>query len=176
MREVIAIIVAAVVIGGFLWTLHDDIVELTTALGKLEQQVSILEKAEADEGDSLVQIPVGAVMAFNLSDCPDGWDDYELAWGRFIRGIDKGSTNLDPEGRRTLGSTQDEAFVAHNHTRPRAVIDMGGLSRIESGGGVPSGNHYGYGHAKYVEIPPTGNTGGRETRPDNVALLYCIRS
>lgn len=46
-------------------------------------------------------VPVGAVMAFNLSACPTGWSEYAPAYGRFIRGIDKSGANIDPLGQRT---------------------------------------------------------------------------
>lgn len=111
--------------------------------------------------------PRGAVVAFNSRTCPSGWREYAQAYGRFIRGIDKVDSGIDPEGIREVGSIQNEQFLGHNHTRPRGVYDAGGGSDASW---VDHARHFGYGHAN---PPETGTTGGSETRPDNVALLYC---
>lgn len=112
-------------------------------------------------------IPDGAVVAFNSRECPIGWDEYALAYGRFIRGIDKGNGKIDPDGKRDIGSTQDEDFLSHSHARPRDVYDAHGGNDASW---VEHAPHFGYGHSN---PPKTGKTGGSETRPDNVALLYC---
>ena len=112
-------------------------------------------------------VPDGAVVAFNRESCPEGWTDFVPAYGRFIRGIDQRGTGIDPEGRRVLASLQDEGFAAHSHGRPRAVYDAGGGPNASW---VAHSRYFGYGH----ENPPsTSDAGGPETRPDNVALLYC---
>jgi len=73
-------------------------------------------------------LPRGAVVAFNSNTCPSGWREYSRAYGRFIRGIDKADSGIDPDGRREVGSIQNEQFLAHTHTRPRGVYDAGGGS------------------------------------------------
>ncbi len=41
----------------------------------------------------------GAVIPFEETKCPNGWDVYTKAYGRFIRGIDRGDVpNNDPDG------------------------------------------------------------------------------
>lgn len=112
-------------------------------------------------------IPTGAVIAFNSAQCPQGWEEYSLAYGRFIRGIDRGETKVDPEGERDPGSRQEDQFSSHSHTRPRDVYDAGG--GLDSSW-VAHSRYFGYGHSN---PPATGKAGGSETRPDNVALLYC---
>jgi hypothetical protein len=54
-------------------------------------------------------------MAFNLATCPNGWSEYTPAYGRFIRGIDKSGTAIDPDGQRALGNIQTDAFQGHWH-------------------------------------------------------------
>ncbi|MCY4109183.1 MAG: hypothetical protein OXG11_09165 [Chloroflexi bacterium] len=115
----------------------------------------------------IVGLPTGTVVAFNRNEYPSGWKDYAPAYGRFIRGIDKADSGIDPDKGREIGSIQNEQFLAHTHTRPRGVYDAGGGSDASW---VDHARHFGYGHAK---PPETGTTGGKETRPDNVALLYC---
>lgn len=112
-------------------------------------------------------IPEGAVIAFDLEKCPEGWDDYRAAYGRFIRGIDNGQAKIDPDGVRHPGSIQEDQFAAHDHARPKDVYDTGGS---DSASWVAHDRHFGYGH---VNPPRTGESGGTETRPNNVALLFC---
>src|SRR5690606_8848693 len=82
-----------------------------TGLGTPTDGTDAATKAYADG----IGVPSGAVMAFDLSDCPSGWSEYTPARGRFIRGIDNGAGN-DPDGTRTAGATQDDAFQDHIHT------------------------------------------------------------
>ena len=148
-----------------------------------------------------VAIPPGAVMSFAVSAAPVGWlacdgtavsrNQYSSLFtavgtiygignnsttfnvpnlqGQFIRGL---TTNLstasrDPlSGSRVLGSVQDDALKTHTHEyNPSSG----------SGGNFASGA----GQAAVASNPSqTGNpsTGvSSETRPVNVALLYCIK-
>ena len=76
---------------------------------------------------------------------PRGWDDG--------RGIDTS---------RVFGSTQEDDFKSHSH-----IWNGGGNNQIVAAGGIA--------------VPATGwngntsTTGGTETRPKNIALLYCIK-
>ena len=127
--------------------------------------------AKIDHLPAMLSFPSGAVIAFDLEKCPTpGWEEYKLAHGRFIRGINRSGGNIDPDGERKLGSIQNEQFAAHKHTRPKAVYDAGGGP---DSSWVAHSRSFGYGHSN---PPPTGTEGGRETRPDNVALLYCEKT
>ena len=55
-------------------------------------------------------MPAGAVIAFNLPACPAGWSEYTPAYGRFIRGIDKSGSKIDPDGQRKPESYQEDAI------------------------------------------------------------------
>lgn len=107
-------------------------------------------------------VPSGAVIAFDLKECPAGWSEYEKAHGRFIRGIDRGDPKTDPQGERQPGSLQEDLLKSHTHTHkaPR---------HYNSGAG-------GHARAKPDGSGTTSATGGAETRPKNVALLYCRRN
>ena len=74
-----------------------------------------------------------------------GWDD--------SRGVDTG---------RTLGTTQEDELKSHSHTTSVYHTNIGGIYYGGTGGnmGATSG---------------TNATGGTETRPKNIALLYCIK-
>lgn len=120
-----------------------------------------------------VPIPKGAVLAFNLSECPEtlGWNEYEPARGKFIRGIDPtGSNEIDPDGKRAPGSSQEDEFKDHTHG-VRVAYALGGdnTHQYYSLAAPPpkiSGEEEGHIKSK----------GGLETRPKNVALLYCIKA
>jgi len=57
-------------------------------------------------------IPNGAVIAFDLKECPSiGWEEYKLAHGRFVRGIDNSGRRIDPDGTRAPGSHQEDSFT-----------------------------------------------------------------
>ncbi len=111
-------------------------------------------------------LAAGAVVAFDLQDCPEGWGKYEKAYGRFIRGIDPtGSTAIDPDGERDPGSLQPDKIIAHRHPFPQ---DLRAQRNEQTSLGYQRG-HLG---------PPVGHTldnedGATETRPKNVALLFC---
>lgn len=139
-------------------------------------------------------VPAGAVMSFARASAPPGWfvaegqtvsrslypdlfaaigttfgaGDGSTTFrlpdlrGEFVRGVDRGR-NVDLG--RTLGSSQNSEVGSHNHsytetaTTPSQVAS-GALTLTTVTGGSPS---------------LTGNTGGGETRPRNIALLYCIK-
>ncbi|WP_242183602.1 hypothetical protein [Sphingomonas sp. CARO-RG-8B-R24-01] len=130
-----------------------------------------LQKAIADL-DAVTVSTRNAVVAFNANTCPAGWSEFTLAQGRFIRGLDRTGTNIDPAGLRQVGSTQDDQFKEHSHTRPQDVWDDGSPNDGTQAGGTGLG----FGWAPSSPPPPTGKAGGDETRPKNVALLYCVKN
>lgn len=113
-------------------------------------------------------VPSGAVMPFDLASCPEGWSTYAPAQGRFIRGLDPSGT-VDPDGAtRTVGSIQDDDFAAHTHESnywSSETTGTTGRSNVVGNGGTAQGANRGTWISQ--------SKGGDETRPDNVALLYC---
>lgn len=124
-----------------------------------------------------VTTPPGSVVAFNLSACPNGWSEYEEAYGRFIRGFDR-SGKIDPDGKRKLGIPQEDSFEKHIH---KAHMQVGAEPPRGAGGALSSRAAGGHGKAakdsqRYETnglLESTGDT--EETRPKNIALLYCIK-
>lgn len=120
----------------------------------------------------------GMVVSFASSSCPSPWIPYKPAEGRFIRGLDP-SGKVDADGVRVPGSTQEDSLKAHLHTMGTngtdtlAMAGGGGTQRLAHFGSTsdPSPNHFGGGGKKQTD---NNEPQVSETRPKNVALLYCI--
>lgn len=113
--------------------------------------------------------------------------------GRFLRGVDDraAGTGLDPDAPRTVGSTQSEDYLQHNHnvTANGHNHTYGDIYWSEAGGTVtvPSnvGDDGGDNDNAGFEISRTTSSsnanisesdmGGNETRPDNAAVYYIIK-
>lgn len=81
--------------------------------------------------------------------------------GEFIRGWDH-ARNVDTG--RVFGSWQVDEFKSHTHQM-----------RVQASSGFPNARDGG-GQANPASGAYTYPTGGSETRPRNVALMYCIRA
>lgn len=90
---------------------------------------------------------------FNL---PDLRGEFLRGWDH-TRGVDAG---------RALGSGQADETRAHTHTLP---LESGGSSNQQSLTDTGNTDEGPYGS------PTTGSTGGAETRPRNVAVMYIIK-
>lgn len=96
--------------------------------------------------------------------------------GEFVRGLDDGR-GID--AARALGSAQAGAMEAHSHMVANSGTGSGGtsgaLARQTSVGGDTEYILQGIGGT--ANVYPTSDAGsGTETRPRNVALLYCIKT
>lgn len=108
----------------------------------------------------------GEVAAFAATSCPAPWVPYTKAAGRFVRGFDPQGGTIDPDGQRTIESIQEDMVGPHTHTMGNNRMDDGVNVQQER---WPNFGNLGVG-AKYQ----TDSNSGVETRPKNVALLYCI--
>lgn len=138
-------------------------------------------------------VPSGAVMPFAMNAAPLGWlaadgstvsrTTYASLFsaigtlygagngsttfalpdlrGYFVRGV---GINSDATASGTFGAKQADDFKSHTHTE----------SNGNSGGNFGAG---GFGPVLYGSVKGiTESTGGTETRPKNIALLYCIKA
>jgi len=138
-------------------------------------------------------LPAGAVQVFAMNSAPSGWlscdgsaisrTTYSTLFsaisttygtgdgsttfnlpdlrGEFIRGWDAGR-GID--SGRTFGTAQSDAFEAHNHD----------VSWTAAEGGSGAGSRVQTYNVGYNNNP-TETVGGNETRPRNIAMLYCIK-
>lgn len=82
--------------------------------------------------------------------------------GEFIRGWDNGA---GVDSGRVFGSNQSDELAAHDHYIPTNDASAAGSFTV-----ADLANQT----LDYTNLSATSSTGGTETRPKNVALLYCI--
>jgi hypothetical protein len=140
------------------------------SVGTYKNTVRAVEVAMAAN----VSLSPGAVVAYTTKTCPSGWVQADGdngtpdLRGQFIRGrntFDDGATTRsdgkqDPDGTRSMGDYQADEFKSHTHSGVPSSAN-GFLSDIG-------------GNAARTLSGNTGATGGNETRPKNVALIYCV--
>ncbi|MDD5197324.1 MAG: hypothetical protein PHN60_00500 [Candidatus Gracilibacteria bacterium] len=120
--------------------------------------------------------PSGAVIAFNLASCPTGWTIADGGGGRpdlrgeFIRGLDNGR---GVDIGRTLRSSQADIFANHTHNTSN-VVDTSSTSWNDANTYYPAATDSN--NSGIVPGMGVSSTGGSETRPRNVALLYCVKN
>jgi hypothetical protein len=137
--------------------------------------------AQGPPGSS-ASIPTGMVMPFVGSAAPTEWlecngsaipaeytDLIALVGantpdlrGEFIRGWDNGKGT---DSGRALLSTQTDEFKSHNHSYTKGG---GSSGNMVSGGPSPIND----GNSSQT----TGSRGSSETRPRNIALMYCVKT
>ena len=149
-----------------------------------------------------ISLPAGAVMSFAMNSAPAGWlaaDGTEYAKtgtyaalfaaisttygetngsgaagtshfrvpdlrGYFVRGS---GTNSDSTEAGAFGAKQADELKSHTHTvhtKFLASLPVAGTGVLSDGNG-----------SSQQATPNTGATGGTETRPKNIAMLYCIK-
>lgn len=96
--------------------------------------------------------------------------------GAFLRG--SGTSSLDPSSPRAVGSFQAEAYLSHTHTDSGHTHTIAIQNLTESGSGGAGVNKLQNGGSTTTNSG-TANiqaSGGAETRPDNYAVLYIIKT
>lgn len=117
-----------------------------------------------------VLIPSGAVIAFDLSSCPNGWSEYSPARGRTI--IGSGEGNLDKNGdaltARSLGETGGDEISQVIAVEENATTDepSGNVLAVPT-----AGNIY---HSGPADTTMGGGSDGN--MPPFVSLLYCKKN
>ncbi len=148
----------------------------------LQNQITALDQkfAPAD--------PAGVVAAFFLTACPTGWipadgnNGTPDLRGRFVRGRDDfgtGAAGIDPDGVRAVGNDQGDSYRSHNHRETTLHRQGFDNTSFINNGLVFVANQFG--QVAIFENPGnahntfTFTSGGPETRPRNVSLIFCMR-
>lgn len=152
----------------FLWEGSEE--DQSSKISELHKRIKRLEENE---------LPQNAILAVSSNEkCPERWKPYDKAYGRFLRGIDLSGSKVDADGKREAGTLQGDAFQGHKHrsdgnwfmTDDNAPPN----GRVTPGGAVGS-RHFGY-VGLIASDPAFGEARvASETRPKNVAVLYCAR-
>ncbi|HEX7893378.1 MAG TPA: hypothetical protein VF447_04240 [Terriglobales bacterium] len=151
----------------FKWTNFRDGLpadELARLRASVDSSINALDTVRASLSSS--------VLGFAADQCPQGWTQYEPAQGRFLRGIaPKVIDGGDPDGQRKAGAYQGDALGRHSHSSAgNIIIDAGRMNQSN----VPA--RIGADYAFTTAIAKTTTDGGDETRPRNVAVLFCTPS
>lgn len=104
--------------------------------------------------------------------------------GEFVRGLD---TGRGVDVGRALGTNQSSQNIAHTHNGQTSsagahshsfyLSSRTGINSYPLGATGPLGTYFPTSQeGEHVHNFTTGTTGGNESRPRNIALLYCIRT
>jgi len=146
--------------------------QIIDVVGKEVEKVSGLDTAELIKK---VSLPAGSVLAFQSSECPTGWSDFDDGAGRVIIGVGKGKglkerKLLDTGGKEEVRLTLEQ-MPAHRHQNP--TYGKGGARNkpvhyaLEITGRGDYGPHH---------LRPTEEVGGNrehENMPPFIALRFC---
>ncbi|PKA72607.1 tail collar domain [Pseudomonas baetica] len=108
--------------------------------------------------------------AFNKGD--EGAGNFRLpeSRGEFLRGWDHGR-GVDPG--RAIGSWADDSFKSHTHAATRAGFMSNEFPNSQ--GTMGTGGNVTYA-GQGVQMAATAATGGTETRPRSVAVMWCVKA
>lgn len=121
-------------------------------------------------------IPTGAIMAFSAATCPSGWNEYTPAYGRFLRGIDKSGSSIDPAGLRAAGNIQDQDWKGFSMTNTLQNVNSGySHGPVDMGKSTSAyvGNLFTGGWTNPSAASGIKWNAADEIRPKNAAVLYC---
>ena len=180
----------------------DGTAGITKTTGGAVFKDGLLTGGEIVAGDTTGDtLPVGAIMPFASSDAPTGWlkcngaavgratyaDLFAVVGttygagdgsttfnlpdlrGEFVRGWDDGR---GVDAGREFGSAQEDELKSHNHD---VYNSSGGSVYWGSQFSLAQINGTGQGDERRVDNA-VDVYGGSETRPRNIALLYCIKA
>lgn len=117
-------------------------------------------------------MPAGAVVPFNLAVCPSGWVAADGTGGTVDM---RGRFARITTGTPSVGTVQTDQFIDHTHTVVGTYLNGtpdGNFSITPNTGTLDTLSGYSF----MSVLDATGANVGTETRPQNVAQLYCQKS
>jgi len=130
-----------------------------------------------------VENPSGAVMFFDLAECPDGWTELADARGRYLVGLPDGGVRGDTVGT-TLSALENRAVGQHDHIvddpghghqvndsgHNHALTDPGHDHSINDPGHDHDINLYTSGDHGAVDDANSGNEGSTKTEEEDTGI------
>lgn len=127
-------------------------------------------------------VPPGAVMAFNLSECPKGWvalvTEIENSEGAFIRNIGGNAGNLGAvqlDAAPNITGTHGGHGGYHGWGRASGSFVKTGKVNGRGSADKSAANHEQIDFDASKSSASYGRDNTTEVRPKNVALLYCVK-
>ncbi len=111
--------------------------------------------------------PAHAVVGFNLGACPIGWSTASYMAGNFP---------MVTNGSPAVGTFTQDEIVDHGHTAPGTFVTSVSVGSVLDGfaGSVAPATNTTNGTVGAINSSQTRT--GTETRPVNIALLYCEKN
>jgi hypothetical protein len=109
--------------------------------------------------------PAGAVMFFDLADCPAGWSEFTEARGRYVVGLPEGGELRGTSGT-ALSNLESRPVGQHNHTG--AYNHTHPVTVITTPTGATFGVQWTFGGSAFVQ---TGGTSGGVLQIDNAGAV-----
>lgn len=166
------------------------LVAICGTIGVIYSQRSDLNEASsaartaADEAKTLqakvnsTTLPSGAVVAFRLADCPEGWEPYDLARGRAIIGSGKGDAlstrHLEEHGGEETVILTTDQLPAHKHKY--AEYHYYDQAKKKDAYATPKGDETGDVVKKTRTSEAAGGGEAHNNMPPFVSLLYCRKT
>lgn len=157
----------------------DDAAEITRLLDGVSNLEDFLANNAAFQekiADLSAPIPLGTVAAFDTTECPKGWVDFDEAHGRFLLGAGQGPLKAEVGRLETGGKEENELteneLPNHTHTLNMDAVPKGGHGADVQPLSV--GDHTQRG--SYTPTGSIGVTGGGKAftnMPPYIALYFC---
>ncbi|MCV0371875.1 tail fiber domain-containing protein [Filomicrobium sp.] len=123
-------------------------------------------------GNIGIGVPGGTIAAFEAVSCPAGWSEYTPARGRFLRGIDTLAAGIDPSGTRAPGNIQEDTLQNVTGFFGGTNLSTEGPFYVDGGSGNFGSSGTGARRNVAFDLSLSART-STETRPKNVAVIYC---
>ena len=124
--------------------------------------------------NSQVLMPSGAVMAFDLDQCPAGWSEFKLAKGRTIIGTKGNENGLTNRNRGDFGGAETHQLTIDEMPNHSHTINLYDHYKYDSYNLVP-GSSYNSKRGSTTTQSAGGNK-SHNNMPPFVTLLYCKKN
>lgn len=115
-----------------------------------------------------VFVPKGAIVAFTEESCPEGWEEYRNAKGRFLRGVSE-SDKIEKLGGTDTVTLEEDHLPRHRHRVHDT--DHTATPGHPDDGSMEYGRYYK--NRSYTDFAGQEDPTPIDTVPQYVGVLYC---